>query len=80
MKGNAGGWTSVEKRRPRKHRKLLVTNNIAARDAFGQMSHIWIINLLQHDRATGWSAYADNGDFLRIENISHWRYLDEALK
>ncbi len=35
-------------------RKVLVTNNLDARDAFGQMSHVWVVNIVsQDDEAKG---------------------------
>lgn len=58
--------------KPEGGRKLLVTNNLEARDAYGEMSHLWLVNLLQHDDELGFLAYTD-GD-TRIENLTHWRY------
>lgn len=46
-------------------RKVLVTNNINARDAFGDPSHVWLGNP-EHDKKHGWFVY-DGGMFL-----THW--------
>ncbi|MDF0506531.1 hypothetical protein POK33_37900 [Burkholderia cenocepacia] len=46
-------------------RKVLVTNNINARDAFGDPSHVWIGSPV-HDEEDGWRV-PDGGKFL-----THW--------
>ena len=58
---------------------LLVTNNIDARDAYGQPSHVWIVHLLQEmEREPGrYCAYSE--EWAKVEGITHWMYLDEAL-
>lgn len=70
-------WIEVEAGQPDENRRLLVTNNIDARDAFGQPSHVWIINLLQEDDEAGWYCGYSGDDLIR--SITHWRYLDEAV-
>jgi len=30
-------------------RKVLVTNNINSRDSYGQMSHVWCVNMVHED-------------------------------
>jgi hypothetical protein len=40
-------WIEADAGLPEGHRPLLVTNNINARNAFGQPSHVWLIWLLQ---------------------------------
>ncbi|MCA8237698.1 hypothetical protein [Burkholderia cenocepacia] len=49
----------------RARRKVLVTNNINARDAFGDPSHVWIGSPV-HDEDDGWCV-PDGGKFL-----THW--------
>ncbi|KGC66688.1 gp63 domain protein [Burkholderia pseudomallei] len=49
----------------RARRKVLVTNNINARDAFGDPSHVWI-GSPAHDKDDGWRV-PDGGKFL-----THW--------
>lgn len=46
-------------------RKVLVTNNIGARDAFGDPSHVWLGNPCQ-SAEDGWYVW-DGGKFL-----THW--------
>lgn len=58
--------------------KVLVTNNLAARDRMGQMSHIWLAVPFEasNPHLTGAVVAFDEGD-RRIENLTHW--LDLAL-
>lgn len=73
------GWIDVGMRRPDDNRRLLVTNNISARNALGQPSHVWIIDLLQEmSDAPGYYCGYSGDDF--IQHITDWRYLDEALR
>jgi len=67
-------WIEAGSSMPESHRPLLVTNNIDARNAFGQPSHVWLIWLLQEidDPEGGYCGYSGENDL--IENITHWRY------
>jgi hypothetical protein len=66
-------WIRIDKCVPPKESGfLLVTNNIGARDAFGHMSHIWLVSLIFPQFAGGFSAYAEPSD-RRVENLTHWR-------
>lgn len=55
-------------------RKVLVTNNINARDANGQMSHVWIASLVQMDDNGGFTAMGA-GSRRFIENLTHFAEL-----
>lgn len=69
-------WISVKKGLPTTNKsKCIVTNNLKAKDAFGQMSHIWIVSLIQKD-GKSFSAYYDND--VIIKNITHWMRLPSA--
>lgn len=53
--------------------RVLVTNNINARDRMGRMSHLWLASPHKTDSAdsfTGWVAY-DEADRC-IQNLTHW--------
>lgn len=50
-------------------RKVLVTNNRKAKDAFGQMSHVWLVERVYAGRKYGFSGY--NGGNL-ITAITHY--------
>lgn len=68
-------WIALsEQQPPERSGPLLVTNNIKARDAFGHMSHLWLVRMVHVDpSAGGFSAFEDNG-FRKIEGLTHWRY------
>ncbi len=52
---------------------LLVTNNIRARNAFGFMSHVWLVSMI-HKQADGeFKAFKEDG-YAMVHNLSHWRY------
>lgn len=53
----------------RKNSKVIVTNNLTAADANGQMSHIWIVGLVQKSKGE-YIAFTD-GD-TKIHNITHF--------
>lgn len=54
------------------HPKILVTNNLPARGAYGFMSHVWLVNMVHHDSRDGsWVAY--EGD-TKLWGLTHWRY------
>jgi hypothetical protein len=70
-------WIPVAERLPEPHRRLLVTNNINAEDAFGQMSHVWLVRMIHEPSDTdhenkGWIAFDDYDGI--IESLTHWRY------
>ena len=52
-------------------KRVLVTNNLTARDAAGQPSHVWFVRpMATLEGRTGWTAY-DDGD-RRIHDLTHW--------
>lgn len=70
-------WVPIAEARPESHRRLLVTNNINARDAFGRMSHVWLVRMIHEPSETdheheGWIAFDDSDRI--IESLTHWRY------
>ena len=65
------GFQSINKLNlKRKKSKVIVTNNINARDANGQMSHIWIVSSVQKTSDNEFIAFTD-GD-RRISSITHF--------
>lgn len=62
--------------KPGKNRWIVVTNNINARDANGEMSHVWLTKF--------WTESTENENFgivtfddadRRIINLTHWKYV-----
>jgi hypothetical protein len=53
-------------------RKVLVTNNLEGRDAFGQMSHVWrVIMVHEHEGPEGPFMAFDDAD-RRIWGLTHY--------
>ncbi len=66
-------WVSLEDREPPKDcPRLLVTNLLSARDAFGHHSHLWLVHMVHRQEDGTYCAFTD--DDTRIHNLSHWRY------
>lgn len=67
-------WIDVTQRLPEgNHGALLVTNNMDAEDANGNMSHLWLASMLHPQEDGSYDAF-DASDMARIERVSHWRY------
>ena len=76
-------WIPFERQRPPRHKRCLVTNNLSARDAHGQMSHIWIgwpqqssgpTDSFPHTPEKGsWFCFTDTYD--RVVYLTHWMAL-----
>ena len=62
------------KREPEPRKWIIVTNNIDATNAFGEMSHVWMVNFYQlsTNRNHGFVAF-DEGD-RKIIGLTHWKY------
>lgn len=76
---DVGEWISVEDELPPEdnHRPLLVTNALPARNAHGEMSHIWLVNMIHEENeedAKRYGKYTAFHENRRIEVVSHWRY------
>lgn len=50
--------------------RFLVTNNLNARDAFGNMCHVWLVPMI-HEEGGGFFAYQD-GTMQRVYGLTHW--------
>ena len=78
-KPKADHWISVADRLPTENSAgLLVTNNLAARDAYGFKSHVWFVPML-HEMGGLFHAFTD-ADF-QVSGVTHWRYaLTEEIR
>lgn len=58
-------------------RKVLVTNNLNARDAHGQMSHVWVASLVQiDDSGKEFITFTDH--WQKIWGLSHYAEIPSA--
>lgn len=66
-------WTCIKENGvpPKKCGPVLVTNNIDARDANGNMSHVWVNNtgLMFSNDGDEWNCFVGEG---RIYNVTHY--------
>ena len=66
-------FTSFKVGTPDKNKWLIVTNNLKALNAYGEMSHVWLINC--------WTISIDSGVVTfdacdnKIHNLTHWKYV-----
>lgn len=78
--GNKKGWTAFKEEIPNLDKKYLLTNNLEAKGARGQMSHVWLAYPMLN---TGpafhgeWIAF-DNCDH-KISCLTHWLEVPELM-
>lgn len=53
-------------------RRVLVTNNIKARTAKGDMSHVWVANLVQPDSDPRYGFITFDDRDCRVLNLTHY--------
>ena len=66
-------FTSIDSELPEKFKHVIVTNNINAKNAHGEMSHVWMTSFLQHNKEEGYLTF-DAAD-RKIVGITHWKYV-----
>jgi hypothetical protein len=68
---NQNQFTKIEDKRPDENKHIIVTNNLSALNAHGEMSHVWMINNLIKSSSGEFVAFhADS----KIMGITHWKY------
>jgi len=70
------GWRLIQNDPPPKGQRVLVTNNLVALDANGQMSHVWISTVRWSDE-DGYYGYEGNR---KIYNLVAWHPLPSNKK
>lgn len=72
----ADEWKKITKEL---HRRVLVTNNIKARDAHGQMSHVWIGFIIKSDQPQKYGKFITftDGD-QRVLDLTHYHEIPQA--
>ena len=81
----AAGWIDVKNYDFKKCPKVIVTNNIDATDANGQMSHIWIVTMIHKEgrgRGVRYSAFNDASMPYpqEIRDVTHFMMLPSACR
>jgi hypothetical protein len=65
-------FISFDKQEPEEHKHIIVTNNIGAKNFYGEMSHVWLVTFWTHTKDRGIITF-DEGD-KPILHITHWKY------
>ena len=81
----SAGWNEVKNYDFKKCPKVIVTNNIDATDADGQMSHIWIVTMIHKEgrgRGVRYSAFNDASMPYpqQIWDVTHFMMLPSACR
>jgi len=66
-------FTEFEKAKPEKNKHLIVTNNISATNAHGEMSHVWLTTFWCESEKYDCITTFDEGD-RQILGLTHWKY------
>ena len=69
-------FTSFKDSQPKKNKHLIVTNNIKAKNAHGEMSHVWLTTFwceASSESPNEGIVSFDDAD-RRLLNLSHWKY------
>lgn len=67
-------FKNFEKEEPDQNKWIIVTNNINAKDAHGEMSHVWLTTFwIEGDLETEGIITFDGAD-RKIIGLTHWKY------
>ena len=67
-------FTKFEDQEPDKDRWIIVTNNINVKNAFGEMSHVWLTNFYTKRPLGGDGFVMFDDNSRRIIKLTHWKY------
>ncbi len=67
-------FISFKEKKPAPNKWIIVTNNLEAKNAHGEMSHVWLTTFYtkgskDHEGIVTF----DSGD-IKIINLTHWKY------
>ena len=66
-------FESFKDKEPEIGRWVVVTNNLKAKNAQGEMSHAWLSNFVQCSEGVFFIFIA--GGYQRAEYLTHWKYV-----
>jgi len=69
-------FISFDEKEPDKNKWIIVTNNLNALNAYGEMSHVWLTDfctISSHGSFKGHRMAYDNGD-RPVYFLTHWKY------
>ena len=67
-------FTAFEDQMPAPHKHLIVTNNLRATNAHGEMSHVWLTSFVQKSSAPEEGLIIFTEGFAKVYNLTHWKY------
>jgi hypothetical protein len=65
-------FTAFKDEVPEPNKYIIVTNNIKAKTAHGEMSHVWLTSFLYVHEDGEISSFDDRDS--KICNLTHWKY------
>jgi len=67
-------FIGLKDEKPKKTKWIIVTNNINAQNAIGEMSHVWLTNFYTKSSSPndGIVTYDEGGR--KIIGLTHWKY------
>ena len=66
-------FIEFQNERPVPNKYLIVTNNLNAKNAHGEMANVWMTTFITENKDNGFLTYDDAGR--AITNLSHWKYV-----
>jgi hypothetical protein len=68
-------FTEFDKEKPAKNKWVIVTNNLNAINAHGEMSHVWLTTFwMESKESKKQGVITFDEDDRKIINLSHWKY------
>ena len=68
-------FTAFEDEKPEGKKWIIVTNNIKAENAYGEMSHVWLTDFISVAEISRNGIVTFNDDDRMIINLTHWKYV-----
>lgn len=67
-------FTSFDDAKPSANKHIVVTNNLNAKNAHGEMSHVWMTTFWKEGAKDGEGIITMDTNGRRIFQLSHWKY------
>lgn len=67
-------FTSFKDEAPEPHKHLIVTNNLQATNAYGEMSHVWLTNIYHESDDPNEGLFMFDCRDFKIIRLTHWKY------
>lgn len=68
-------FTKFEDKKPAQHKWIVVTNNINAKNAHGEMSHVWMTTFYTEGSKKGEGLVMFDDFDRKVINLTHWKYV-----